>query len=133
MTAVKNVGRVSVDSIVAAREQGAPFASLGDLCRRVDLKAINKRVVESLVLAGACDRLGGDRAQLFELVAAAIGRAQDAARNESKEQVALVGAEHAIESTELALPAVPPWPLQDTLRKEREVLGFYFSDHPLSP
>jgi DNA polymerase-3 subunit alpha len=133
MTAVKNVGRGSVDAIVAERTRGGPFTSLGDLCRRVDLKAINKRVVESLVLAGACDHLGGDRAQLFELVAAAIGRAQDKAKNQSKEQVALFGAEHAIEAAELPLPAVASWPLQETLRKEREVLGFYFSDHPLSP
>ncbi|HZI89843.1 MAG TPA: DNA polymerase III subunit alpha, partial [Candidatus Polarisedimenticolia bacterium] len=133
MTAVKNVGRGAVEAIVAAREQGGPFTSVWDLCRRVDLKAINKRVVESLVLAGACDSLGGDRAQLFDVVAAAIGRAQDTARNASKEQVTLFGAEHAIETADPPLPRVSAWPLQEILRKEREVLGFYFSDHPLSP
>ena len=133
MTAVKNVGRGSVEAIVAARGEGGPFTSVWDLCRRVDLKAINKRVVESLVLAGACDALGGDRAQLFEAVAAAIGRAQDQARTQSKEQVTLFGAEHAIEALDPPPPPVPSWPLQEVLRKEREVLGFYFSDHPLSP
>jgi len=133
MTAVKNVGKGSVEAIVAARREGGPYTSLWDLCRRVDSKAINKRVVESLVLAGACDALGGDRAQLFEVVAAAIGRSQDLARNASKDQVSLFGAEHAIETTDPPLPPTPPWPLQDLLRKEREVLGFYFSDHPLSP
>src|SRR5262245_10960684 len=55
LTAVKNVGRGSVDAIVEARERGGPFTSLGDLCRRVDARAINKRVLESLIQAGACD------------------------------------------------------------------------------
>ena len=132
MTAVKNVGKGSVEAIVATRQHGS-FTSLWDLCRRVDSKAINKRVVESLVLAGACDALGGDRAQLFEVVGPAIGRSQDLARAENKDQVSLFGAEHEIEVSDPPLPAVAPWPLQDTLKKEREVLGFYFSDHPLSP
>jgi len=133
LTAVKNVGKGSVEAIVFARERSGPFLSLWDLCRRVDLKAINKRVLESLVLAGACDSLGGDRAQLFETVAGALGRAQDSARAVSKEQVTLFGAEHAIEALEPPLPNVASWPLQETLRREREVLGFYFSDHPLAP
>ena len=133
MSAVKNVGKGSVEAIVATRQERGPFTSLWDLCRRVDSKAINKRVVESLVLAGACDALGGDRAQLFEVVGPAIGRSQDLARAENKDQVRLFGAEHAIEVSDPPLPAVAPWPLQDILAKEREVLGFYFSDHPLSP
>ncbi|HEY3155863.1 MAG TPA: DNA polymerase III subunit alpha [Candidatus Eisenbacteria bacterium] len=133
LNAIKNVGKGSVLAIVAARERGGPFSSLADLCRRVDLKAMNKRVVESLVLAGACDSLGGDRAQLFEVVAGALGRAQDMAKGTSTDQVALFGAEHAIEAPEPPLPLVPPWALHDRLQREREVLGFYFSDHPLSP
>ena len=133
LTAVKNVGKGSVEAIVAERGRGGPFTSIWDLCRRVDLKSINKRVLESLVLAGACDSLGGDRAQLFETVAGALGRAQDMARGKSLDQVSLFGAEHAIEAPEPMLPPVTPWPLQERLRKEREVLGFYFSDHPLAP
>jgi DNA polymerase-3 subunit alpha len=133
LTAVKNVGKGSVEAIVAARERGGPFVSIWDLCRRVDSKAINKRVVESLVLAGACDSLGGDRAQLLETVAGALGRAQEMVRGTRKDQVTLFGAEHAIEAPEPPLPSLPPWPLQERLRREREVLGFYFSDHPLSP
>ncbi len=133
LTAVKNVGKGSVEAIVAARAQGGPFTSIWDLCRRVDSKAINKRVVESLVLAGGCDSLGGDRAQLFESVAGALGRAQEVARGRSRDQVTLFGAEHSIELPEPGLPEAAPWPLQESLRKEREVLGFYFSDHPLSP
>jgi DNA polymerase-3 subunit alpha len=133
LTAVKNVGQGSVDAIVLAREAGGPFASIHDLCRRVDVRAINKRVLESLVAAGACDGLGGDRAQLCEAVGDAIARAQDAARRANQEQVALFGAEHAIEAPEPPLPSVPAWPLLERLRREREVLGFYLSDHPLAP
>jgi DNA polymerase-3 subunit alpha len=133
LTAVKNVGKGSVEAIVAAREREGPFTSLWDLCRRVDPKSINKRVLESLVLAGACDSLGGDRAQLFDTVAGALGRAQDLARGTRPDQVALFGAEHSIEAPEPPLPVIDPWPLQERLRREREVLGFYFSDHPLSP
>ena len=133
LTAVKNVGKGSVEAIVAARAQGGPFVSIWDLCRRVDSKAINKRVIESLVLAGACDSLGGDRARLFESVAGALGRSQELARGRSKDQVSLFGAEHPIEMQDPGLPETAPWPLQESLRKEREVLGFYFSDHPLSP
>ena len=133
LTAVKNVGKGSVEAIVTARQTGGPFLSIWDLCRRVDPKSINKRVIESLVLAGGCDSLGGDRAQLFESVAGAIGRSQDLARGQSRDQVALFGAEHAIEALEPPLPDIPSWPLHDRLSKEREVLGFYFSDHPLSP
>ena len=133
LTAIKNVGKGSVEAIVAARQSGGPFVSIWDLCRRVDPRSINKRVLESLVLAGACDSLGGDRAQLFEAVALAIGRSQELARGQSRDQVALFGAEHAIEAPEPPLADIPSWPLHDRLRKEREVLGFYFSDHPLSP
>src|SRR5258705_527415 len=124
MSAVKNVGKGSVEAIVATRQERGPFTSLWDLCRRVDSKAINKRVVESLVLAGACDALGGDRAQLFETVAGALGRAQDMAKGASTDQVALFGAEHSIEAPEPPLPLVPPWALHARLQREREVLGF---------
>jgi DNA polymerase-3 subunit alpha len=133
LTAVKNVGQGSADAIVEERERGGPFRSVHDLARRVDPKALNKRVLESLVAAGACDGLGGDRAQLMEVVGDAVAKAHDAARKANQEQVALFGAEHEIEAPDPPLPSVPPWPLTERLRREREVLGFYLSDHPLAP
>jgi len=133
LVAVKNVGRGSVDAIIAERERGGTYASLFDLCRRVDSKSINKRVIESLVLAGACDELGGHRAQLLDAVGTAIGRAQDLAKGQSADQVSLFGAEHQIEAPEPPLPKPAPWETSERLRREREVLGFYFSDHPLAP
>jgi DNA polymerase-3 subunit alpha len=133
LAAVRNVGQGACDAIVAAREAAGPFRSIGDLCRRVDVRAINRRVLESLVQAGACDELGGDRAQLFEAVGEAIARAQDLARRLNQEQVALFGEEHALTASEAPLSDVPPWTLPERLRREREVLGFYLSDHPLAP
>jgi DNA polymerase-3 subunit alpha len=133
LVAVKNVGRGSVEAIVAERRTGGAYGSIFDLCRRVDTKALNRRVIESLVLAGACDELGGDRAQLFAAAALAIGRAQDLARGQSADQVSLFGAEHRIEAPDPPLPVVETWDTTERLRREREVLGFYFSDHPLAP
>jgi DNA polymerase III subunit alpha len=133
LAAVKNVGQGSCDAIVAAREVGGPFSSIADVCRRVDIRAINRRVLESLVQAGACDGLGGDRAQLAEAMGDAIARAQDVARRANQEQVALFGEEHPLVTAEPPLPDVPPWSLLERLRREREVLGFYLSDHPLAP
>jgi len=132
LSAVKNVGRGSVDAIVRAREAGGPFRSLGDLLRRVDIAALNRRVVESLIQAGACDSLEGDRAQLFEALGDLLAQAQGRARARSEHQESLFGGEHEIAVQDPPLPLVPRWPLDERLRREREVLGFYFSDHPLS-
>jgi DNA polymerase-3 subunit alpha len=127
------VGQGSVHAIVRARGEGGPFRTLGDLLRRVEIAAVNRRVLESLIQAGACDALGGDRAQLLEAVGDLLAQAQDRARNASKNQESLFGADHEIVTADPPLPLVPSWPLEERLRREREVLGFYFSDHPLSP
>ena len=132
LSAIKNVGRGSVEAIVRARQEGL-FHTLGDLLRRVEIAALNRRVVESLIQAGACDSLEGDRAQLCEAVAELLAQAQGRARGKSEQQESLFGVEHEIAVQEAALPLVPPWQLEERLRREREVLGFYFSDHPLSP
>jgi DNA polymerase III subunit alpha len=133
LAAVKNVGQGSVEAIVRARDEGGRFRTLGDLIRRVDLAAINRRVLESLVQAGACDSLEGDRAQLMSAVGDLLAQAQDRARAVSANQESLFGAEHEISSSDAPLPKVDPWPLDERLRREREVLGFYFSAHPLTP
>jgi DNA polymerase-3 subunit alpha len=133
LSAVKNVGQGSVQAVVRAREEGGAFRSLGDLLRRVEISAVNRRVLESLIQAGACDTLGGDRAQLLEAVGDLLGQAQERARGASKNQESLFGMDHEIAAADPPLPLVASWPLEERLRREREVLGFYFSDHPLSP
>ncbi|HEU4335171.1 MAG TPA: DNA polymerase III subunit alpha [Candidatus Eisenbacteria bacterium] len=132
LAAVKNVGQGSVEAIVRARAEGGAFQSLGDLIRRVDLAAINKRVLESLIQAGAGDRLGGDRAQLLEAVGDLLARAQGQAKSVDLSQENLFGAEEVVVIQDPPLPNAAPWPLEERLRREKEVLGFYFSDHPLA-
>jgi DNA polymerase III subunit alpha len=135
--AIRNVGRAALDSILAARADG-PFTSLFDLCRRVDLRMCNKRVFEALTAAGALDSLGGHRAQYAAALDAAM---QDAAlRNAEREmgQVSLFGdimanADGTGSPHEPALPNVSQWPDSERLAKEKEILGFYTSGHPLEP
>ena len=132
LSAVKNVGQGSVEAIIAARRSGGPFVSLADLVRRVEIAQVNRRVLESLVLAGACDGLGGDRAQLFEGVGVLLTQAQDRARAVARHQESLFGADQSFAAADPPLPLVPPWPRDERLKREKEVLGFYFSDHPLA-
>ena len=133
LAAVKNVGQGSVEAIVRARREGGRFRTLADLIRRVDLAAINRRVLESLVQAGACDTLEGDRPQLLAAVGDLLAQAQERARAVNLNQESLFGAEHEIAAPDPPLPKADPWPLDERLRRERDVLGFYFSDHPLTP
>jgi DNA polymerase-3 subunit alpha len=132
MNAVKNVGLGSVEAIVAARREGGPFRSLGDFLRRVEIGALNRRVAESLIQAGACDGLDGDRAQLLQAAGDLLAQAQDRARAVVKHQENLFGADSSPTFFDPPLPLVSPWGLEERLRREKEVLGFYFSDHPLA-
>ena len=132
LSAIKNVGQGSVEAIVAARREGGPFVSLADLVRRVEIAQVNRRVLESLVLAGACDGLGGERAQLFEAVGILLTQAQERARAVARHQESLFGADAGYAAVDPPLPMMPPWPSDERLRREKEVLGFYFSDHPLA-
>jgi len=132
LTAVKNVGQGSVEAIVAARVEGGPFRSLADFLRRVETSALNRRVIESLIQAGACDGLDGDRAQLFQAVGDLLAQIQERARSHAKHQENLFGADATPSAADAPLPLVAPWGLDERLRREKEVLGFYFSDHPLA-
>ncbi|MEI6740634.1 MAG: DNA polymerase III subunit alpha [Gemmatimonadaceae bacterium] len=138
--AIRNVGRGAIDSLLAARADG-PFTSLYDLCARVDLRLCNKRVFEALVAAGAADGLGGHRAQLYAGLDHAINEASLQQEEAAKGQVSLFGDFGAAESDGPAsrqapaptLPAVAPWSESERLQREKELLGFYISGHPLEP
>jgi len=129
--AVRNVGRGAIESILAGRE-AEPYRSLRDFCERVDLRLCNKRVIESLIAAGALDEMG-DRAQLAAAldVTLAAGQLRQAERQVG--QVTLFDDDTGVgaEREPAPLPDVPPWTEAERLTREKEVLGFFISGHPL--
>ena len=131
--AVRNVGWGAIESILAARGQG-PFTSLVDVTERIDLRLCNKRVLESLVAAGACDSLGGHRKQLIEGLDQVLAEAQLQQQEREAGQASLFG-EGAAQHRPAAptLPDVPAWTEAERLAREKDVLGFFISGHPLEP
>ena len=130
--AVRNVGAGAVEALVAARTSGEPFADLFDLARRLDGRAVNRRALESLVSAGACDALGGERGALFAGVALALDHAAALQRDRLSGQASLFGGDSgAVAVSAPPLPGAAVWNGRDRSAKEKEVLGFYFSEHPL--
>ncbi len=138
--AIRNVGRAAIDSILTARTEHA-FASLFDLCERVDLRLCNKRVFEALIHAGALDALGGHRAQHAAVLDTALHEASLKQAERESGQRSLFGDPTQGESGRgddyasppLALPNVAPYPEPERLAREKEILGFYISGHPLEP
>jgi DNA polymerase-3 subunit alpha len=135
--AVRNVGRGAIDSILAARAE-RPFTSLFDLCERIDLRLGNKRVFEALIHSGAVDTLGGHRAQYGAILDAALQEAGLKQNERETGQGTLFGdidASAAVSAggTALLLPNVAPYSESERLTREKEILGFYTSGHPLEP
>ena len=134
LAAIKNVGRSAVQCIVAAREENGRFEDLFDLTSRVDLRLVNKRVLESLAAAGALDELHGHRAQQFDASGAAHDIGQRAQRERDSGQMSLLDGLAAEESSPRPrkLPEVAPWSDIESLAREKAVLGLYVSGHPLT-
>ncbi len=128
--AIKGVGESAVRSILAARREDGSFESLFDFCRRVDLRLNNRRAMEAMIQAGALDALG-DRASMAAGLEAVMGEAQLRQREEEAGQGSLFGGGEGPERPEPTLPEVEPWSERDRLAREKEVLGFYTSGHPL--
>src|SRR5690606_29370766 len=129
--AVRNVGAGAIDSIIAARSEG-PFRDLHDFVRRIDVRLCNKRVLESLVASGACDSLGEHRAQLVAMIDQALGEAQLAQEEQAAGQESLFGdPSSATPPPRPAPPVVEHWTEGERLAREKEILGFFISGHPL--
>jgi DNA polymerase III subunit alpha len=130
--AVKNLGQSAVEAIVRARTESGPFRSLHQLCERVDLGAVNKRMIESLIRAGAMDTLEGTRSQKVAALDNAMEAGQRAWRDRECGQAGLFGEMLAHEETHAApLPTVPDWSDKEKLAAEKEMLGFWVTGHPL--
>jgi len=133
--AVKGAGGAAIEAIQQAREEGG-FESLSDFCERVDLRRVNKKVVEALVKCGAFDSLGGHRAQVYEALEEAMEIGAKVQREREIGQESLFGSEEIISSQNGngygQLPNVPEWEEKIKLNFEKESLGFYISGHPLA-
>lgn len=134
LAAIKNVGVTSAEEIVEARKTVGSFKTIFDLCAGISLlensSGLNKRALEALILAGATDCLEGNRAQQLEVVEQALEYASAARRHHDSGQMSLFG----LEGEEPAVPALvlrDEIPIEEKLEREREMLGFYFSGHPL--
>ena len=134
LSAVKNVGDGAIEAILNARKESGEFKSLADLCDRVNLHAVNSRALESLIKCGAFDRLEPNRKQLITDLDGVIKWAQDRNRDRDIGQLSL------FDVAETAMPAFDSAPkhsavndfiAQEKLQYEKEILGFYVSDHPL--
>ena len=133
LVAVKNVGEGAIDAIIDARKNGAPFASLYEFCERVDLKRVNKRVVESLIQCGAFDATGAHRAQMMDALEEALDYGQRVQKEKASPQMGLFDALEVERQTfnAPALPDIPVWDDKHQLTLEKESLGFYITGHPL--
>lgn len=129
---IKNVGAAALDNILTVRDQ-KPFESLIDFCIKVDLRTVNKRVIESLICAGAFDVLPGNRAQKFHELTPIIEQALEKKKALATGQLGLFGAQNNKESStnEYTFPSHISWNDKEKLEHEREAIGFYLSSHPL--
>ena len=130
--AIKGVGESPIESILAARERGGPFRDLFDFCNRVDLKKLNKRVMEKLILSGAMDKLGPHRASMMATLEEAMKAADQHAKAEALGQGDMFGVLVEEDKVEHAFADVPHWPDKIWLEGERDTLGLYLTGHPIN-
>ncbi|WP_323921526.1 DNA polymerase III subunit alpha [Aeromonas caviae] len=131
--AVKGVGEGPIEAILDARDRDGPFRDLFDFCNRVDIKKLNKRVMEKLILSGAMDRLGPHRAALMATLEEAMRAAEQHAKAQAVGQVDMFGVlTEEIDDVKKAFANVPHWPDKVWLEGERETLGLYLTGHPIN-
>jgi DNA polymerase-3 subunit alpha len=138
LSAIKNVGKSAINSIIKMRKQKGPFVNIFQLMQYVDMQKVNKRVLEGLIQAGALDDLTGSRAQNFAAIELAISFGQKAQNQQgNKDQLDIFGQFDKDEKNGEAfvkypdLPDVPEWSIEETLTREKEALGFFLTGHPL--
>ena len=132
LTAIKNVGPTAIESVLAARQKLGRFDHLVEFCEHVDLRLLNKRVLESLIKAGAFDSLGVKRTQLLAVLDRAMELGQKRQREtESGQHGLFMGGADAPPLPPFEMPDVPDWTEAERLAAEKEVLGFYVTGHPL--
>lgn len=133
LAAIKNVGYGAVDSIIETREKNGSFASFKDFCGRIDLRVVNKKVVESLIKCGAFDSFNISRAGLLSRYEEIISRSGKSPKNNIN-QINLFGETDvtSYEDSSISEEEIPEFTKDQLLKMEKEMLGLYISDHPLS-
>ena len=136
LAAIKGVGEAAVEAMLTARDKGGSFTSLSNFCERVELRAVNRKVLEALIKAGACDCFGQTRASLAAQIERTLARAASNAADIASGQETLFGMlekSSEVDKIPAALQDLPEWPDNEKLANEKELLGFYVSGHPLTP
>lgn len=134
LCAIKGVGETAIESVIKAREAEGRFENVFDFCRRVDLRLVNKKCLEGLVQAGAFDSFEGHRAQFFENIERAANFGASHQENNASGQSSLFDFGDAAQSN-ITYPTLPPiaqWSEHEKLMREKNVLGFFVSGHPLA-
>ena len=130
LTAIKSCGDKALDSIISTRRSGGAFKDIFDFCQRIDTEQVNKRVVEALILAGAFDCTGANRAQLMAVYEAALDGASRTRKSNVRGQMSLFG-DFMLEEVTPPLPKIPDFPLRVRLSHEKATTGLYITGHPL--
>ena len=130
---IKNVGLTAIETIIAERDKKGPYEDLYDFCKRVDLRVCNKRVIENLICAGAFDTLAGSRAQQHAELSQIMDKAVAYKRDKATGQMGLFATAEQLAEQNDPHTFAPraAWGNRETLEKEKEVIGFYLSAHPM--
>ncbi|MBF88684.1 MAG: DNA polymerase III subunit alpha [Candidatus Marinimicrobia bacterium] len=133
LNAIKNVGAKALHNILDVRNNLKKFRTLFEFCEQLDLRLVNKRVIESLVGAGAMDSLEGNRAQLYHSIDTALKFAQQIQNNANENQFSIFGKDSSDSSIvrKPSLSSINDWEDSEKLTKEKELMGFYLTGHPL--
>ncbi|MGB6063413.1 MAG: DNA polymerase III subunit alpha [Desulfomonilaceae bacterium] len=135
LAAVKNVGEGAINSILEARAEAGPFCGLQDFARRVDLRKVNKKVLESLIKCGAFDGMGFSRRAMFEAFDVVLEQAANFQREKKEGQFNLFGTEcvpgSEVNPSDSSIPDLPEWEDSAKLNYEKQAMGFYLTGHPL--
>ncbi len=132
LASIKNVGAGAMESAIAERQKNGRFKSIEDFCSRLDSRTVNRKILESLVKCGAFDGIEKNRAAIFSQIESAMAAAASIQRDRASGQVSLFGEEPLMPAKRSSKASkIEPWPQLDTLRYEKELLGYFVSGHPL--
>ena len=134
LAAIKGVGEIAVESILEARRKDGEFKSLAEMCQRVDIRTVNRKVLEALIKSGACDTFKETRSTLFAQIDHVLARASGIIQDRVRGQSSMFGLlEEQSEKKTETFARLTEWPEHELLASEKELLGFYVTGHPLTP